>query len=334
MKAKRCAYCGREFGVYGVKRTAEHIFPQGLLELYPNEDISFTPEKTFVDNSGLTIADVCNKCNNEVLSELDDYGIKLIKNHFFDSIEIEHKDDIQKVVVIPNQLFRWLLKIIYNYERSRKKDCTWFQEILPYVLENEKIDMTLFDFFMGVHVNNTPLPEHMYGFMPLEISENIKLFDSSIRYNIVMGIDDELKEFYIEGTYDRISIRLGNAIFLAILWNKDTDIKNKLICDVKDNFNFVHLEHSKTNYNLKSVSCSTNLLLRYGHFLSNRAIKRDEMAVRVSLHGQDIAEIRKKFENMRTPDTIEKSQLLVKASMFPNNKKVKKEFESVFGEDI
>lgn len=336
MKAKRCAYCGCGFGEEGVKRTAEHIFPKGLLDLYPNEDISFTPERVFIDNSGLTIADVCDKCNNGPLSELDDYGIKLIKKYFFDLIDIEHKDDAQKVVVIPNQLFRWLLKIIYNYERSRKKDCTWFQQILPYVLENEKIDMTLFDFFMGVHVNNTPLPEHMYGFMPLEISENIKLFDSSIRYNIVMGIDDEPKEFYIEGTYDRISIRLGNAIFLAILWNKDvnTDIKNKLICDIKDNFDFVHLEHNKTDYDLKSVSCSTNLFLRYGHFLSNRAIKMDEMAVRVSLNGQDIEKVRKKIENMRTPDAIVKGQLLVKASMFPDNKKVKKEYKSVFGEEI
>ena len=34
MKSKTCAYCKREF--FGeVKRTAEHIFPQTLLQLYP-----------------------------------------------------------------------------------------------------------------------------------------------------------------------------------------------------------------------------------------------------------------------------------------------------------
>ena len=32
-------------------------FPQTLLQLYPEQDVSFTPEKIFKDNSGLTIAD-------------------------------------------------------------------------------------------------------------------------------------------------------------------------------------------------------------------------------------------------------------------------------------
>ena len=51
MKSKTCAYCKREF--FGeVKRTAEHIFPQTLLQLYPEQDVSFTPEKIFKDNSG------------------------------------------------------------------------------------------------------------------------------------------------------------------------------------------------------------------------------------------------------------------------------------------
>lgn len=78
MKIKTCAYCDREFG-NGLKRSAEHIFPQTLLDLYPEQDVSFTPERVFKDNKGLTIADVCNECNNGKLSELDNYGGNLIR---------------------------------------------------------------------------------------------------------------------------------------------------------------------------------------------------------------------------------------------------------------
>ena len=93
MKSKTCAYCKREFSGE-VKRTAEHIFPQTLLQLYPEQDVSFTPEKIFKDNSGLTIADVCAGCNNGALSELDSYGGELIKKQFKDEIDYNMKDAV------------------------------------------------------------------------------------------------------------------------------------------------------------------------------------------------------------------------------------------------
>ena len=47
MKSKTCAYCKREFSGE-VKRTAEHrLFPQTLLQLYPEQDVSFSQEKIF-----------------------------------------------------------------------------------------------------------------------------------------------------------------------------------------------------------------------------------------------------------------------------------------------
>ena len=70
LKKKECAYCKKEFDS-NRKRSAEHIFPQVLLELFPEQDVSFTPERTFKDNFGLTIADVCSECNNGILSGLD-----------------------------------------------------------------------------------------------------------------------------------------------------------------------------------------------------------------------------------------------------------------------
>ena len=90
LKKKECAYCKKEFDS-NRKRSAEHIFPQVLLELFPEQDVSFTPERTFKDNFGLTIADVCSECNNGILSGLDQYGGKLIKEQFLEEIDYNLK---------------------------------------------------------------------------------------------------------------------------------------------------------------------------------------------------------------------------------------------------
>ena len=119
MKSKTCAYCKREFSGE-VKRTAEHIFPQTLLQLYPEQDVSFTPEKIFKDNSGLTIADVCAECNNGALSELDSYGGELIKKQFKDEIDYNMKDAVIEKTIEYDLFAKWILKIAYNYFRSRK----------------------------------------------------------------------------------------------------------------------------------------------------------------------------------------------------------------------
>ena len=72
---KKCAYCGEELGSPLHDKTDEHIIPNSLLKLYPKQDISIYNTKRFVDNRGMTIADVCSSCNNGILSKLDSYGV-------------------------------------------------------------------------------------------------------------------------------------------------------------------------------------------------------------------------------------------------------------------
>ena len=138
MKSKTCAYCKREFSGE-VKRTAEHIFPQTLLQLYPEQDVSFTPEKIFKDNSGLTIADVCAECNNGALSELDSYGGELIKKQFKDEIDYNMKDAVIEKTIEYDLFAKWILKIAYNYFRSRKIECSFMEEYIPCILQNVEL---------------------------------------------------------------------------------------------------------------------------------------------------------------------------------------------------
>lgn len=80
---KKCAYCGEILGSPFHSKTDEHIIPDSLLKLYPEQDISIHNTSRFVDNRGMTISDVCSSCNNGFLSKLDSYGKQLIESYFY-----------------------------------------------------------------------------------------------------------------------------------------------------------------------------------------------------------------------------------------------------------
>lgn len=335
MKENRCAYCNNLFDKDECKRTAEHIFPQGLLRLYPEEDVSFTPEKVFKDNFGLTIADVCKSCNSGTLSELDSYGNKLIEQCFYTDIAFENKDNCMKFELNFNLLSRWILKISYNYQRSRRKNCQWFETILPYIMKNVNPQQYLFSIFMGLHVNTTPLPESYYGFEPLSIVEKPKLIGTAMGISVLFNLPLYFNSIDIEGTYDKLLIRLGNAVFYILFWDKQTssqrvDYYNRYLIK---NFSFALLSSDKNNYSLRRVTASTNLTMGYGHLLSSSALKQDDMVVSSTMHGKDVGQTRKELQAMKSPEAEKKSRFLVEREMFPDNKKVKKNFEKEFGHE-
>lgn len=126
---KRCAYCNNEFEAKDFSR--EHVIPNGLLKLFPDQNITFTEEKAYKDNFGLVKKDVCTKCNNEELSELDDYGVNMIKENFLGKFGLE---DTVYIKFNYNLLSRWLLKILYNNERVIGKSIDWFKNNIDYIM--------------------------------------------------------------------------------------------------------------------------------------------------------------------------------------------------------
>lgn len=335
MKVRKCAYCSNEFGQGGCQRTAEHIFPQGLLELYPEQDISITPERTFKDNSGLTIADVCDKCNNGKLSLLDNYGNKLIKEQFYDHIPFDKKDDVLECELDFPLLSKWLLKIAYNYQRSRKKDCKWFEKVILYIMEDKSIDLSCFSIFIGLHVNVAPLPEDYFGYMPLSITENPILLGTSMALSTHLNLPIDLNTLDIPNTYGKLVIRLGNAVFYLLLW-EDEAIKNiaeQYNKSIKENFNFRMLVPDKAIYKLKRITANTNMFLNYSHILSISALKQDDFMVSNSIQGRNAGDVQKLMRSLRSEKEAKKSQLLVELSMFPENRKLQEEYNKTFGKD-
>ena len=65
----KCAYCGEE-----AKGTREHIISSGILDLFPECDLTFDEYRIVIHNADPVVNDVCAKCNNSKISYIDSYA--------------------------------------------------------------------------------------------------------------------------------------------------------------------------------------------------------------------------------------------------------------------
>lgn len=128
MEAKiNCAYCGS-----GKSFTKEHIFPKFLYKKDPTKKLGYNIAADKYINSEAVIKDVCEKCNNEYLSELDTYGKDFYTNNRLE--KFYRKRVIVNIKYEYNLLLRWLLKISYNSVRLKKEDLEWFEPLRKFLL--------------------------------------------------------------------------------------------------------------------------------------------------------------------------------------------------------
>ena len=173
---KKCAYCGEILGSPLHLKTDEHIIPDSLLKLYPEQDISIHNNYRFVDNRGMTISDVCSSCNNGILSELDSYGKQLIESCFY--IPYKFNDYyIPFDVTLNYELYtRWILKIAYNSILCDKHDNVYIKECIHYIMGKTTSYPTNVSVLLGLHINLNPMPEEFFAFTPLQIMYSPQFF--------------------------------------------------------------------------------------------------------------------------------------------------------------
>jgi hypothetical protein len=128
---KPCAYCRR----LDRALTREHLLPHFLHERTRDLDVQFlrAAPGRLVDGEH-TIRDVCENCNNGVLSQLDEYATKLF-DRFFHTFIVAHGR--VEFVYDFGRLLRWLLKLSYNSARANKStstDTERLAELAPYIL--------------------------------------------------------------------------------------------------------------------------------------------------------------------------------------------------------
>lgn len=229
---KKCAYCGKE--LTKKNRTKEHIIPNGLIKLFPNQNITFTPDKAYKDNFGQSISDVCQSCNGGVLSDLDTYGVNLIKTYFLKTYNLH---DILNVNFDCDKLSRWLIKIAYNDARISKEGVNWFIKNMDYIL-GKSSSHSNFSILAGINVDMNPLGEENDLYLPLNINTDLEFYPlGCIPYEtMVFGIKSnrKIQPLNLKEIYKSYSFRFGSAKFILILWknsasNEEIDSTKKLI---------------------------------------------------------------------------------------------------------
>jgi hypothetical protein len=330
-RLKNCQYCLSEFDKAKHKRTDEHIIPRGIIELFPEHYVTFNNGKKFIDNRGLTISDVCEYCNGNLLSKLDGYGKELIQTQFLEEYPSTLFDSNFSKMFDYYKLSRWLLKIMYNNCRASNDSTEWFKKAIGFILYGIKVENIYFSLFAGIHINNTPLPESAYNFMPMQINNNPKILNHSLGIS-TLGLDPYSNSINVLSAQLTCCIRLGSAVFYCILWDSSADknIKEKFNSLFQEEFNFVQVVSDKTDYILKCISAHSNTVMGYGHLLSISAQQQDKQIVEAQLGGRSAYEVQQQFLKLRPAEEMEKSKTLIEMMEFPGNQKIQRKYEKLF----
>lgn len=323
---KSCRYCNNSFDDGKRSRTKEHVFPRGILDLYPNQEISFFNDKVFVDKQGITINDVCSHCNNELLSILDGYGKELIRKQFTTPVPFGEIDSPHIKELDYYKLTRWLLKIHYNNQIATKDNTEWHEAALGYILHGVLVENINFSIFVGIHISIAPMPERIFGYMPIQLHKEPKLLKCSLLRG-ALGQDLSLFEFNVKSAKNTFCIRLGEAIFYGVLWGKDTPPEKRYFYErlFQKEFNFIKISSDRDLYNLRRVSANTNVIMGYSHLISSDGLEEDLNMVRKSIGGKRPDEVQFGFDE----SMMDSGQAFIEHIMFPKNKKFKDRYEKL-----
>jgi hypothetical protein len=264
----KCAYCGEE-----KKPTREHIIPDGFLRgMKVDEQIRWTETSPCrVIGSDFVIKDVCDNCNNRVLSQLDTYAINLITK-YNGKIDKNTKKIFFKYDY--NKLSRWLLKVCYNSARANKLeyDTSTYKNCIPYIKESIEVNnkITIYGLLMDLSING--------------VTRDYYHFNSNSEYKIDFFriAPFKLKDISTHKCSMR-SIIVNSFAFLIIVYDEDIseDGINELEKEIMDACpNFEKLEGNKKVKLTKDKLFWQNSLYTSMHlhdsYLTKREVKKDD----------------------------------------------------------
>ncbi|MBC3884203.1 hypothetical protein [Undibacterium griseum] len=130
-----CAYCKQEGSI-----TREHIIPAFIYAFQKNIEssvIGWSEIAGKMVRSEFKVKDVCKKCNNGPLSDLDAFGKRfltcsgvMVPNYTKLSVNLSFDFDL---------LARWLLKISFNSARTNGEHAWLFDGFESYILGTSKV---------------------------------------------------------------------------------------------------------------------------------------------------------------------------------------------------
>ncbi|WP_238651782.1 HNH endonuclease [Paenibacillus piscarius] len=320
----QCMFCFKDFE----KLTREHIIPNGILKLYPEQDVTIDNEIEYKDSKGLVITDVCVNCNGVLLRALDDYGNQFIRNNFLEKFERNSKLTINYDY---NLLMRWLLKISYNSARKDKLDLSWYQRYLNFILYNDQEIVPKVSIFGGLHVDLTLMGEESQSFgtfyTPLYISQSPVVMIHGLPYIRSMNIKLNKDTLKIPHKHALVKIRFGSAMFFIILWEEsawDSRINEfNSLFEVK--YPYKLFFSNKQAITLERVT--DEIMCAMPHIIHDyNAMEDSNRIITNSLPQESIEVSRKVWNNYWTDDKKLEGRLLNEMLLFPDNKKLKQQY--------
>lgn len=215
-----CAYCGQE-----AKGTKEHIISCGILDLFPECNITYDTKRNVAHEGDPTVKDVCSTCNKK-LSYIDSYAIDMVKEYGLTDFNRDDKIIFKYDYV---KLQKALLKFAYNDMRSYKYDCTYFDnELIEYMI-NEDLNTPKkhISIFAGLAVNTSPLPAAFLGNRKLQWNKDpVFLSNSMIKFiDYETGeifIDDQPQMENFDGLVFSYIFRFNSIQFILLCWDKNS----------------------------------------------------------------------------------------------------------------
>ncbi len=260
-----CTYCKND-----AKATREHIIPKSIIDLFPECEYVFDRkgDETKVYKAESVIRDVCADCNNGELSKLDNYGFQFISKYFIKEYD---KDDTLSIEYDYNIISRWLLKIIFNCERSSKnktfKKTLWFEENIDYILGRKSEPQYFISIFGGMFVNSSPMPLFWANNIQLDIiPEPQLLLGGLLTSDDPMGrtvkINKEEKDIKLNNLYLKYLIKFGTGMFLVLMWNEQAESETIQIYEkfINEMFPYKLLDKNISNTTIERCTHPFNII--------------------------------------------------------------------------
>ena len=217
----KCAYCGKE-----ARGTREHIISSAILDLFPECYITFDDARNAIHEADPMVKDVCAECNNNRISYIDSYAKEFISKYF---VKKYKEDDVVEIEYDYTLIQKMLLKYAYNDMRSRKEDCSFFdEEILEYLMDiNNNVPKDNITVMCGLAVNVSPVPDSMFGNMKLRWCKSPFLYSNStirhIDYNTgEVFLNEDIKKEEFPDLRLSYAFRFNSVQLLLFCWDKES----------------------------------------------------------------------------------------------------------------
>ena len=203
-ETKSCPYC-RGPGPF----SREHIFPEWLCRIRGprGDNVSYSaafPDKAI--RSDLAIKDVCESCNNGVLSKLDEYAKHVLEL----ALDAANAGGSVNLSAVHDRLLRWVLKVAFNSARATgATEARHFLPLVPFITGKADHPPTRIDLFVAVvgQVRATAREREAGS------GETLETGNDKIGYQECFGNDVELAPV----------LSVGPLILQVLVWPPEAD---------------------------------------------------------------------------------------------------------------